>query len=85
MLQTAEQNARAYFTQCGNSIVQPKDPDEAVAEILYMFFNRRSCVGPFSSRVNRVVVDTMAARKKVIGVDPVPPARHGALFSAPRH
>ena len=44
MLQTAEQNARAYFTQCGNSIVQPKDPDEAVAEILYMFFNRRSCV-----------------------------------------
>ena len=84
MLQTAEQNARAYFTQCGNSIVQPKDPDEAVAEILYMFFNRRSCVGePFSSRVNRVVVDTMAARKKVIGVDPVPPIRM-AHFLAPR-
>ena len=84
MLQTAEQNARAYFTQCGNSIVQPKDPDEAVAEILYMFFNRRSCVEePFSSRVNRVVVDTMAARKKVIGVDPVPPIRM-AHFLAPR-
>ena len=43
-LQTAEQTAKAYFSQCGNSIIQPKDPDEATAEILYMFFNRRSCV-----------------------------------------
>lgn len=84
MLQTAEQNARAYFSQCGNSIVQPKDPDEATAEILYMFFNRRSCVDePFTSRVNRVVVDTMAAKKKVIGLDPVPPIRM-AHFLAPR-
>lgn len=73
-LQTAEQNARAYFAQCGNNIVQPKDPDEAAAEILYQFFNRRSCVEePFSTRVSRVVVDSMAAEKKVIGVDPVPP------------
>lgn len=40
MLQTAEQTARAYFMQCGNSIVQSKDPDEATAEILYMFYNR---------------------------------------------
>lgn len=62
-LQTAEQNARAYFLQCGNSIVQPADPDETVAEILYMFFNRQSCVDePFSERVSRVVLDTMAAR-----------------------
>ena len=75
-LQTAEQNARAYFLQCGNSIIQPKDADEATAEILYMFFNRRSCVDePFSSRVNRVVVDTMAAKRKVIGLDPVPHIR----------
>lgn len=65
MLQTAEQNTRTYFMQCGNSIIQPKDPDEATAEILYMYFNRRSCVDePFSSRVNRVVVDTMAAKRK---------------------
>ncbi len=72
-LQTAEHTARAYFLQCGNSILQPKDPDEATAEILYMFFNRRSCVDePFSSRVNRVVVDTMAAKNKIIGIDPVP-------------
>ena len=65
-MQTAEQNARAYFMQCGNSILQPEDPDESTAEILYMFFNRRSCVEePFSSRVERVVVDTMAAKNKV--------------------
>lgn len=72
-LQTAEQTAKAYFSQCGNSIVQPKDPDEATAEILYMFFNRRSCVDePFESRVNRVVIDTMAAENKIIGIDNVP-------------
>lgn len=84
MLQTAEQNAKAYFLQCGNSILQPKDPDEATAEILYMFFNRRSCVDePFSSRVNRVVVDTMAAKNKVIGIDQIPHIRM-AHFLSPR-
>ena len=84
MLHTAEQNARAYFMQCGNSILQPKDPDEQAAEILYMFFNRRSCVDePFDSRVNRVVIDTMAARKKVIGIDPVPHIKV-SHFLAPR-
>ena len=84
MLMTAEQNARAYFLQCGNSIVQHKNPDEATAEILYMFFNRRSCVDePFASRVNRVIVDAMAAKGKVIGVDPIPHIRM-ANFIAPR-
>lgn len=84
MLQTAEQNAKAYFMQCGNNILQPKDPDAAIAEILYMFFNRRSCVDePFSSRVDRVVVDTMAAKHKVIGVDPIPHIRM-SHFLAPR-
>lgn len=83
-LQTAEQTARAYFMQCGNAILQPKDPDEATAETLYMFFNRRSCVDePFSSRVNRVVVDTMAAKNKVIGIDPVPHIKM-VNFIAPR-
>ena len=84
MLMTAEQNARAYFLQCGNNILQPKNPDVATAEILYMFFNRRSCVDePFSDRANRVVVDAMAAKNRVIGVDPVPhiPITH---FIAPR-
>lgn len=83
-LLTAEQNARAYFMQCGNNILQPNDPDEATAEILYMFFNRRSCVEePFHSRVDRIVLDTMAAKNKVIGIDPVPHIRM-AHFIAPR-
>ena len=84
MMQTVEQNARAYFLQCGNHIVQPKDPDEATAEILYMFFNRRTCSDePFTSRVDRVVLDTMAAKNRIIGVDPVPNIRM-AHFIAPR-
>ena len=84
MLVSAEQNARAYFMQCGNNIIQPKNPDQAVAEILYMFFNRRSCVDePFTDRVNRVIIDTMAAKGKIIGIDPIPhiSVRH---FIAPR-
>lgn len=84
MLVSVEQNARAYFMQCGNNIIQPKNPDQAVAEILYMFFNRRSCVDePFTDRVNRVIIDTMAAKGKIIGVDPIPhiSVRH---FIAPR-
>lgn len=72
-LQTVEQTARAYFQQCGNSIVQPKDADLATAEILYMFFNRRSCVEDvFSDRVERILVDTMRERELVLGVDEVP-------------
>ena len=84
MIQTATQNARTYFTQCGNAIVQPEDEDQFVAEILYMFFNRKSCVTePFSSRLERVVVDTMQAKGKVIGLDPVPTIR-ATNFVAPR-
>ena len=83
-LQTAAQNARAYFAQCGNSIVQPKDEDAFVAEILYMYFNRRSCVDdPFQNRLNRVVVDAMAAKKRVVGIDPVPKIQT-VNFVAPR-
>lgn len=84
MLVSAEQNARAYFMQCGNNIIQPQNPDQAVAEILYMFFNRRSCVDePFTDRVNRVIIDTMAAKGTIIGIDPIPhiSVRH---FIAPR-
>ena len=84
MMQTVEQNARAYFMQCGNTIVQPRDPDQATAEILYMFFNRRSCVTePFQTRVDRVVIDTMKAKNRTIGVDPVPRIRMNH-FIAPR-
>lgn len=83
-LQVVTQNARTYFAQCGNSIVQPKDEDAFAAEVLYMYFNRRSCVDdPFQNRLNRVVVDAMAARKRVVGIDPVPHIRT-SNFIAPR-
>ena len=72
-LQGAEQAARAYFLQCGNGIVQPANPDEATAEILYQIFNRRSCqTEPFQSRVDRVVLDAMLSQGLTVGLDPVP-------------
>ena len=84
MIQTAVQNAKTYFMQCGNAIVQPEDEDAFTAEMLYMFFNRSSCVNePFQSRVERVVVDTMQAKGKIIGLDTVPHIRP-ANFIAPR-
>ena len=84
MIQTAVQNAKTYFMQCGNAIVQPEDEDAFTAEVLYMFFNRSSCVNePFQSRVERVIVDTMQAKGKIIGLDAVPHIRP-ANFIAPR-
>ena len=84
MIQTTVQNARTYFTQCGNSIVQPRDEDIFTAEILYMFFNRKSCVDePFGTRLDRIVIDTMAAKGKTIGLDPVPFIK-ASHFLAPR-
>ena len=84
MIHTVAQNARTYFTQCGNTIVQPRDEDTFTAEILYMFFNRRSCMDePFQSRLDRVVVDTMTAKQKTIGLDPIPNIK-AAHFIAPR-
>ena len=57
-LQTVEQNARAYFSQCGNNILQYKNPNEEIMEILYTYFNRNSCTTePFVKRVERVVMD----------------------------
>ena len=72
-LQGAEQTARAYFLQCGNGIVQPANPDEATAEILYQIFNRRSCqTESFQTRVDRVVLDAMLSQGLTVGLDPVP-------------
>ncbi len=83
-IQTAVQNAKTYFLQCGNAILQPEDEDAHTAEILYMFFNRKSCIDePFQSRVQRVVMDSMTAKGKVIGLDEVPHIR-AANFIAPR-
>nr|WP_325304256.1 hypothetical protein [uncultured Oscillibacter sp.] len=83
-LQTAAQNARTYFAQCGNTIIQPRDEDAFLAEVLYMFFNRRSCVDdPFQNRLNRVVVDAMTVKNRVVGVDAVPQIK-ASNFVAPR-
>ena len=72
-LQNVEQNARAYFSQCGNSIVHFSNPNEDVSEILYTYFNRSSCVKePFAKRAERIVLDYMRANNRVIGVDEVP-------------
>ena len=73
MLQAAEQNARSYFAQCGNNILQHQNEDEAVAEILYMYFNRYSCTDePFPDRVQRIILDRMKMDGKTLGVDPIP-------------
>ena len=72
-MQTVEQNARAYLSQCGNEVIQPADPDEAAAEMLYAFFNRRSCTEePFTARVEKIVIDTMIAKGLTLGVDRIP-------------
>ena len=72
-LKAAEQNAKAYFGLCGNSILEYKDEDEVTAEILYAFFNRKSCVEePFSDRVEKIIVDIMQSENKTIGIDDIP-------------
>lgn len=49
-----------------------------------MFFNRRSCVDDsFLDRLDRIVVDAMLAKKRTIGVDPLPNIRD-VNFVAPR-
>jgi len=83
-IHTAAQNAKSYFMQCGNAIVQPEDEDFFAAEMLYTFFNRRSCVAnPLSTRIDRIVLDTMAMHGKTLGVDDVPNV-DATNFIAPR-
>ena len=72
-LRTAEQNARNYFGQCGNSIIQPNDEDEATAEILYTFFNRHTAIDQsFTVRVEDTIMRAMKERNLVFGVDEIP-------------
>lgn len=72
-LRSAEQTLRSSMAQCGNVVKNPKDKDVFLGELLYMFFNRRSCVDePLQTRINRVVKDTMEAKDRILGVDPVP-------------
>ncbi len=92
-LDAAVRNARAYLSRCGNDVYMPENPDRAAAEILYMFFNRRSCaVEPFESRIRRVAADTLALKRnrkkkpgQVISEIPVTDyiAPRGLIFSKP--
>ena len=83
-LKAVEQNARAYFSLCGNTILEYEDEDEVTAEMLYTFFNRKSCIDePFSDRVEKIIVDVMQRENKTIGIDQVPGIPVSA-FIAPR-
>ena len=83
-LKTVEQNARAYFSLCGNAIIEHSDDDEATAEMLYTFFNRKSCIDEsFADRVEKIIVDVMQRENRTIGVDHVPAIPISA-FVAPR-
>ena len=84
VLKVVEQNARAYFGLCGNAILEYNDEDEATAEMLYTFFNRKSCIDePFVDRVEKIIVDVMQQENKVIGVDSIP-AIPVSSFVSPR-
>lgn len=83
-LSAATGAARSYFKQCGNSIVTPKNEDQHVGEILYLFFNRRSSIEePFQSRIQRVVADTMKSKNRILGRDEIP-AIPAINYIAPR-
>lgn len=72
-LNAVEHTARAYFYLCGNSILQHSDEDEATAEILYLFFNRRSAIDePLMSRVEKVLSDTMSKSPTKFSIDKLP-------------
>lgn len=43
-LKTAERSAINYLLQCGNNVVEHKDEDEFMADVLYNLFNRSSDV-----------------------------------------
>lgn len=83
-LQVAAQQAKTYFSQCGNNIIVPDNEDVFLGEVLYMIFNRRSSMEePFQSRVSRVIKDTMKAKGLKMGVDE-PPYVPAIEYIAPR-
>lgn len=83
-LSSAAGSLRSYMKQCGNSVVTPKNEDQHVGEILYLFFNRRSSIEePFQSRIQRVVADTMKSKNRILGKDEIP-AIPAINYIAPR-
>lgn len=76
-LNSVEQTARQHLFYCGNSILEWKDPNMAVSEILYTYFNRRSCINEsFTDRVNRITNDTMLYKGLIPGVDEPPKIKY---------
>ncbi len=71
-LRQVEYRARSYFARCGNEIITPENEDQAVLDILYTYFNRQSCINEtLIDRANRVEIDAMTSRKKILGIDPL--------------
>lgn len=84
LLEEAEMQARQFFRDCRCPILRWRNPDMAIAEIFYTFYNRRSCIEqPFISRLTRVVDDTMRAQGLDRDKDPIPPINIADLI-APR-
>lgn len=72
-LMSSVHTAISYLGRCGNSVVKPDNEDVFQAEVLYLFFNRRSSVEePFDRRVKKVIMDTMKASGRVYGKDAIP-------------
>ncbi len=82
-MEAATENAVQYFLQCGNTVLRPEDPDAFQAEILYTFFNRRSCLEePYPQRVHQVRQDR-TVRQLARGSD-LPPKIPVTDLIAPR-
>lgn len=72
-LQRAVEKIRAGLSRCGNELIETDNPDYNQAEILYMFYNRKSCIEEdFADRVTRVTTDTMTMMGLKEGVDDYP-------------
>lgn len=70
-LNSAAATASSFLSRCGNEVIEHENPDLAVGEFLYMFFNRRSSIEePFEDRVKRVTEDAMKKAGRVPGIDP---------------
>lgn len=64
---------RAGLMTCGNEVVSPTNEDFFQAEILYLFYNRKTCATEqFTDRVLRVTSDTMKMKGLIEGVDDYP-------------
>lgn len=61
-LQTAARTTANYLRQCGNSVVQHENEDEAAAEMLYTFLCRRESTDvPFLQRISRITSNYIKA------------------------